>query len=83
MEQIKKQVNQTAIYILQDLLEKAISGDIQDIAIVGTFSTAETFNVFDCDYRPVSVLGELSLIERDIVDICTNTRRQPAWEYCE
>ncbi len=83
MEEIKKEVNTTAVKILEDLLQQAKSGEIQSIGIVGVLDDCRTFNVFDCPYHPVVILGEVRVLERDIIDCCVDTRRKPEWEYCE
>lgn len=83
MIEVKPTPNQDIIDMLEGLLEEAKSGRIQAISIAGVYSGCATFNCFVGGFRPVSLLGEMRLLERDVVDCCTQVRRQPAWEFCE
>jgi hypothetical protein len=83
VREIKKPINGNIVSMLEDMLAKAKSGDIQCLAIAGTDNECCGFNVFDGDYVPLHLIGELRVLEREIVDLCVDTRRKPAWEFCE
>ena len=83
IKEIKKYVDEDTVGILKDMLSRAESGDIQSIAIAGVTNSAENFNVFSGSYYPISLIGELRVLEREIIDLCVDTRRKPAWEFCE
>jgi len=81
--EIEPNPNQTAIKMLEDMLEQAKAGHIQALAIAGCYADGSCFNAFVAEWQPVHLIGELRLLERDIVDLYCDTRRKPAWEYCE
>ena len=81
--EIKKTTDKDTIEILEDMLERAKSGDIQSIAVAAVTNSAQTLNCFSGDYYPISLIGELRVLEREIIDLCVDTRRRPAWEFCE
>ena len=75
--------SQVIIDILKEMLERAESGSVQAIAIAGVTGNGESFNCFDGEVYPMSLIGELRVLEREVIDLCVDTRRKPAWEYCE
>jgi len=82
VNEIKAKVNKEVVGILKSLLDDAESGLIQGVAVVGVRSDAATFNVFS-SYMPIHLLGELRVLERDMIDLNIDCRRKPCWEYCE
>lgn len=83
VSEIKNKPNQEIIDILKDVLDRAESGNIQSIAIAGVTGNAQTLNVFSGAVEPIALIGELRVLEREIIDLCVDTRRKPAWEFCE
>ena len=83
IKEIGKAPNETVIKLLEDLLHRANSGDLQAIAIAGTTGDGSVLNCFSAEYYTMSLLGELRLLERDLIDLCCETRRQVAWEFVE
>lgn len=81
--EVKKSTNKETIDILEDMLERAKSGDIQSIAVAAVTNSCQTLNCFSGDYYPMSLIGELRVLEREVIDLCVDTRRKPAWEFCE
>ena len=76
-----KQQSQACIDVLEDLLELAKQGEVLSIAAVFAGPSAVTGNVFHCHARPVAILGEVRLLERDIIDVCTDTRMHESGTY--
>ena len=64
--EIKTKPNKVVIEILKDLLARAESGNIHGIAVIVEHSgySASIFSVYD----PVKALGELAVLQRDIID---------------
>lgn len=83
IEQVKPKPNQQVVEMLESLIEEAKEGRIQSLAVAGVYSDCATFNCFDGNYYPASLIGEIRILERDVVDLCVDTRRKPMWEYCE
>lgn len=75
--------NKNIITTLEGLLDRAKKGDIQAVAIAIVNHRCTTSNVFDGNYYPLALIGELRLLERDVVDICCKTRRQVDWDFVE
>lgn len=83
VKEVKSNQNPAVVEMLENLLEQAKLGEIQSLAIAGLSPSAESFNCFVGDYYPIALIGELRILERDVVDLCVDTRRKPAWEFCE
>ena len=64
---IKPKVNSDVVGILEDLLERAKSGEIHGIAVAAELSDRMSANVFHV-HHPVLMLGELSILQRDLMD---------------
>lgn len=82
VNEVKAEVNKEVVDILKSLLDEAETGLIQGVAVAGIHSDAATFNVFS-SYMPMHLLGELRVLERDMMDLHIDCRRKPCWEYCE
>jgi len=80
---IDKPISDSVIKMLEEFLSYAKNGEINAAAIVAVGTDATTINCFAGDDISSSMLGELRVLERDIVDVCIETRRKPMWEYCE
>lgn len=69
-----------------DYLKKEIeSGKITSLALAMTCVDDYNLNII-CDTEnacPINLLGEIRLLERDVIDCLCQTRRQPRWEFCE
>ncbi|MCP4440067.1 MAG: hypothetical protein GY810_14065 [Aureispira sp.] len=76
-----KKVNTTVVDILENALEQARSGEIQSIAIAGVYNNGNAFNAFDAEKNAILVIGELSLLERDLIDLCCEIRKNISWDY--
>jgi len=75
--------NENIISILKDMLNRAEEGKIQAIAIAVINDDCTTSNVFDGNYFPLSLIGQLRILERDVIDICCDTRRKVDWNFVE
>ena len=78
-----KKPHQGVIGILESVLEKAKSGEVQSIAIAGINDDCNPFNCFGGEFYPVHLIGELRLLERDLVDLCCDIRKEVSWDYVE
>ena len=67
------------ISLLEGALDRARSGEIVGAAIAEVRSDGCTQNVFYARY-PVRLVGELRLLERDIIDLEIDTRAHKAGE---
>lgn len=76
-------INKNIISALENLLKRANEGKIQAIAVAGINSDCTSFNNFDGYYHPVLLLGEIRLLERDVIDVCCDTRRKVDWDFIE
>jgi hypothetical protein len=83
LKEVKPEPNQTLINMLESLVKEAKSGRIQSAAVCAVYSNAVTGNCFVGKYCPTALVGELRTLERDIIDLCIETRRKPLWECCE
>jgi len=83
IEEIKiKQPNEIIIEMLKNMVARAEKGEIQSIAIAGVNDDCNPFNVFCGDFYPTSLIGELRLLERDLVDLCCEIRKEVSWDFC-
>ncbi len=83
IEEIRKEADDTVVKAAEEFLERAKSGEIQSFAIAGVCGDGCVFNQFVGGSASMSLLGEVRLLERDIIDVCCETRRQVAWEFTE
>lgn len=83
ISEIKSQPNQELIDMLESLVENAKSGRMQSAAVCVVNDDCSVGNCFVGSYFPTALIGELRVLERDIIDICIDTRRKPLWECCE
>ena len=81
VHEIKANGSEEIVAILTDLLEQASKGKIQSIAICGMLNDATSCNVFNIKTRPITLLGELRLLERDVIDCCVDIRCPPNLEH--
>ena len=75
--------NPEVIELLEDLLKKAKDGEIVTVAFAGVVKNNCSFNSFVGDYYPMSLIAELRVLERDVIDCCIDTRRKVCWEFTE
>ena len=80
IEEVKAMPNPAVIKILEGLLNDAKTGEIQGVAIAGAMSNARTFNVYELGGDVMSLLGEVLVLQRDIMDTNALTRMTPVWE---
>jgi hypothetical protein len=69
------------IEVLENLLDLAKQGEILSVAVAFAGPAATTGTVFHCHTRPVAMLGEIRLLERDIIDVCVDTRMHESGTY--
>ena len=81
--EIKPEVNETLVKMLSEALELAKEGKMQSACIGMVFDDCATGNAFSGGWMPVSLVGELRVMERDLIDLNIDTRRKPMWEFCE
>lgn len=77
LAEIKSKPCITIINIAKEVLELAVKGDIQAIAVAGAFSSGESFNVYHAEDRVITLLGEISLMNRDYMDASGALRIDP------
>ncbi len=75
-------VDDDAINILQNLLDDAKAGKIASFAFVGCRNNGDGFNCFTGNYYPIAMIGELRILERDLMDTCVNLRKNVSWDCC-
>ena len=78
-----KTENHSAVELLNEALTRARNGDIQNVVIFGTDGEGCTFNQFCIHDKVMPILGELRLVERDLIDLFADIRMKPSWDYCE
>jgi len=76
---IKPEVNEELVFMLSKALEMAKSGELQSAALATWFSDGKSGNCFT-GYMPLALIGELRVMERDIIDCNVTTRRNPIWD---
>lgn len=69
IEEIKSTPNQDIIAMLERLLESARVGDINYLAVVGTWWNGQTFDCFQGHGDPIKIIGGLEILQKDIIDI--------------
>jgi len=72
-------INEMTVNMFKGLLRDAESGFIQSAAVTFTTNSATSGNCFSCEEDAVTIIGELRILERDIVDLNIDTRREPLW----
>ncbi len=85
-EDIKQAMHEPSPHIIEmveGLLEDAKAGKVVAVAFAGVYTNAQSFNTFIGDYYPMHLIGELRVLERDVVDCCVDTRRKVRWEFTE
>lgn len=82
LELAKNKSNERTIKVLEDALERAKSGDIQNIVIYGSDGNRNTFNQFNVDTDFMVILGESRLVERDLIDLHADLRKEVSWDFC-
>tara|TARA_Y100000780_G_scaffold112139_1_gene101293 strand:- start:1167 stop:1424 length:258 start_codon:yes stop_codon:yes gene_type:complete len=82
LTELKPIPNQELVGMLESLVEEAKTGSIQSAAVCVVKSNCATGNCFVGDYYPASLIGELRILERDLVDLCVDTRLKPMPEFC-
>ena len=83
IKEIKPEPSKELIEMLESILDHAKSGRIQSCAIVTCNSDATTGNCFVADFFPSSMIGELRILERDLIDLKIDIRKNVSWDYCE
>jgi len=66
--ELKQIVNKDVVRCLEDILEMAKNGEVQAVAIAGVGSDSNGLNVYSGDWYPIHLLGELSILQREIMD---------------
>ena len=80
MKNVKKlsYSNPTIVYMLEDALKLAKKGEIISCAVAWTANNGYTASAFYAPDRVMALLGELTVLERDIMEICIASRRDDA-----
>lgn len=81
ISEVNPKTRQNIVEMLKSLLVDAEKGEIQSLAVAGVNYDASTFNVFDTHYAVATVLGELRVLERDIIDLRVDIRKNISWDY--
>jgi len=81
--ELKQKPNKRLIRMIKGMLERAETGELQLLGVFGVTDDGCTFNQFEADPDAVRMLGELRLIERDIIDLCCSIRRKVDWDFVE
>lgn len=68
----------TLVRMLEDLLGRARNGDITSAAIAFVWKDASTGNAYYCPDRPITMLGEISVLTREIQDEWVDLRLHKA-----
>lgn len=75
---VEVKLNQNVIDRLEDLLEQAKKGEIQSSAFVLGYPGEYTGNGWEGMYiNNIKMIGELRMLERDLIDCCTEPRVNP------
>ena len=82
LEVAKNKPNEETIKVLENALERARSGDIQNIVIYGSDGNKSTFNQFVVNTDFMVILGESRLVERDLIDLHADLRKEVSWDFC-
>ena len=80
LELIRPNPEPGVIELLKTALDEAEKGGICGIAIALTYTDGRTANAYSLD-RAMSLIGELRVLERDIVDSSIDLRRHEAGDY--
>ena len=78
-----KSANDTTVNMLKEALERAENGDIQGLVMFGTTGDGEAFNQFNVSDKFMLLLAESRLVERDLIDLYADIRKNVHWDYCE
>jgi len=78
-----KKPNERVINVLSDALNRAKNGDIQNVVIFGSDGDGCTFSQFQIDSYVMPIIGEARLVERDLIDLNCDIRKNVSWECCE
>jgi hypothetical protein len=62
------------IEMLKDMLGKAEAGELRAIAIAGVLINSETLNGWAGRYWPITLIGELEVVKREIMDANVDLR---------
>ena len=80
LKEVKPKPNKRVIEILEENLKLAKTGELQGIAITTAYNDASTGTQFHLGGYVIAMLGEIRILERDIIDCLVDTRRKPVWE---
>ena len=69
----KEYVNTEVISVLEDLLKRAKTGELIGVAVALVNNNGSSGNVFTERY-PVNMLGSLTVLQKELMDICIDTR---------
>ena len=67
-------VDPIIVDMLKEALEDAEKGLTQSLAIATIQTSGKSTNAFHANYCPVVLLGEMRIMEREIIDIHIDTR---------
>ena len=75
---IHMQPNEAAIEAIEQLLADAEAGRITDYALIAHWVGGEVGSTFDCSSNTMAMIGEIRVLERDIMDCCVDKRMHEA-----
>ena len=67
--------NDHIVGLLENALKDAKDGEIISIGIAYTFNDGYTCSAFHAPDRVMALLGEITVLQRDIMDICVTSRK--------
>lgn len=80
MQEVKAKPRQDMVEMLEDLLQRAKSGELQGVAVAGALSNCRTFNCFLTGGYTMALVGEIHILARDVIDCEVDIRCPPAAE---
>jgi len=69
-----KKVNEKLVDLLEEALSLAKSGDIHSAAIACVWHDNTTSNAFSVIWRTITLLGELRILEHEVIQCHVDTR---------
>jgi len=73
-------VNEYAVSVIEDILKRAKAGEVQSIIALGVDNEGNCWNQFGIDSNALILLGELRLVERDLIDLFLDPRVPAGFE---
>ena len=71
---IKPLVDEDLVRVLQQAMDMAKAGELEGFAFAGTTCDGGSVNLFHCHTRVMQLLGEVAVLQRDIMDLKIDLR---------